>query len=106
MSGFNGPVTVLKQAPIDYSAVLNTKDPLLAALELRYAQQVQQAQQGVQDAALLPTGDFIMGSPQQQAAKIRRAILRQQAAEQYNRGIPVGSDIQKKDIGGNPFYGA
>lgn len=117
------PFLVPRIAPIDLTQAdllkqqeQMTSDPnrkkelkLLAALESRYAQQSQAAQQLVQDAALsqnpIKPNDIIMGGAWHSAAKLQRGIQQDRAAVQYNTGLPAGYMGQRKNVG-NPFYGA
>ncbi len=114
-----GPFTVARVAKPNLSQVgalqrqaamtqdLARKQELLylAAIEERFARRAAQAQQGVQDATLGPGGDPIMGSAYQSAAKMRRGMMRDLAAQEYNSALPPGYTGPIKGVG-NPFYGA
>jgi hypothetical protein len=99
-----GPMMFPRKVAIDPYLGAST-DPYIRALEMRYAQQMQAGQQGVQDAALAPGGDIIFGSPKQSSAKMNRGKMAEQAALEYNRNLPLGSALPRKNVL-NPFYGA
>jgi len=83
----------------------------MAALESKYAEATNDAQQGVQDAATRPRIAFVKGSGtvpgmdlQYQKAKSDRGAARDRAAWEYNAKLPAGYAGPRKGWG-NPFYG-
>jgi hypothetical protein len=100
-----GPQFIPRRATVDQYKGTAT-DPYIAALQMRYAKQMQAAQQGVQDAALAPGADFIYGSPKQSIARSKRGEMTRQAARDYNDALPLGSALPRKNTAFNPFYGA